>query len=314
MIRQSRIFITSCTDPYRNLAVEELLMREVQDDEILLFLWQNEKTVVIGRNQNAWQECPVDIIKKDGIRIARRLSGGGAVYHDTGNQNFTFIAKEGNYNLDRQLNVILKAVQSFGIDAGFTGRNDICVSGRKFSGNAFYDSRFSKYHHGTIMIDVDFTAIKKYLTPASQKLAAKGVSSVESRVINLRELSDRVTPETIRQAMIESTASVYDVSPQVYMDGFSILDPDELEEKTRHLSSDEWVYGRQQAFNQKISFHTGRQMITIHLSVEEGIIRDAQVFSDDMDPGAAGVIAEKLIGITYQKDAVEQAVRETESL
>lgn len=314
MIRQSRIFITSCTDPYRNLAAEELLMKEVQDDEILLFLWQNEKAVVIGRNQNAWQECPVDVLRSDGIRIARRLSGGGAVYHDTGNQNFTFIAKEENYDLNRQLSVILRAVQSFGIDAGFTGRNDICASGRKFSGNAFYDSRHAKYHHGTIMIDVDFTAIRKYLTPSAQKLAAKGVSSVESRVINLSELSDRVTPQTFRAAMIDSVQSVYHVHPQVFLDDFSVLNPQELDEKTKQLSSDEWIYGRLQAFNQEISFHTGRQMITIRLSTEQGIITGAQVFSDEMNPQTAGLIAEKLRGIAYHKDNVEQAVRDAESL
>ena len=196
-------------DPWLNLSLEELLLGRVGDDEAILYLWQNQHTVVVGRHQNAWRECHAEKLEADGGKLARRLSGGGAVYHDLGNLNFTFIVPKPAYDLHRQLKVILGAARTVGVDAEFSGRNDILADGRKFSGNAFYHGRKASYHHGTILIDVDMTVLQKYLNVPQQKMAAKGVTSVKSRVINLRELVPTLTIEEMQQAMMQAFIAEY---------------------------------------------------------------------------------------------------------
>ena len=185
-----RVIRTDNTDPYINLATEEYLTMTAEEGVMTLFLWQNAHTVVIGRNQNPWRECSVEAIKRDGIYLARRMSGGGAVYHDMGNLNFTFIARDGLFDVQRQTEVILRSCRLLGIGAEKTGRNDLTVDGRKFSGHAYFSSRGYNYHHGTIMIDVKSDDLSKYLNVPESKLRSKGVKSVRSRVTNLRDQLD----------------------------------------------------------------------------------------------------------------------------
>lgn len=134
----TKIVYSHSYDPWFNLAVEEYLLNHVHDHEVILYLWQNDQTVVIGRNQNAWKECAWEQLEKDGGKLARRLSGGGAVFHDLGNLNFTFLTTKKHYELERQLSVILQALRKLGVNAEFSGRNDLMLDGRKFSGHAYY--------------------------------------------------------------------------------------------------------------------------------------------------------------------------------
>ena len=209
MIKKLGTYLTDCTDPYRNLAVEEYLTLHVQPGECILYLWQNQKTVVIGKNQNCWKECKVNDLERDGGHLVRRLSGGGAVYHDMGNLNFTFCVRKEDYDVDRQLSVIVAAVRSFGLDAEKTGRNDITAGGRKFSGNAFYRSGVFCYHHGTLLVSADMQQMGKYLNVSKQKLQSNGVDSVRSRVVNLRELEKTVTIEALEDRLQKAFAQVW---------------------------------------------------------------------------------------------------------
>ena len=209
MIDKLYIYNSTCVDPYFNIATEKLLLESVEENACILYLWQNQNTVVIGRNQNAWVECRTSLLEEDGGKLARRLSGGGAVFHDVGNLNFTFLMRDEDFDVDRQLSVIQEACASFGLSAEKSGRNDLLVQGYKFSGNAFYHTQGHAYHHGTLLIDADMEKLSRYLTPSKAKLEAKGVASVRSRVTNLKLLSPCITCEMMARQMEKAFEKVY---------------------------------------------------------------------------------------------------------
>lgn len=196
------------TSPYYNLALERSLFDFVDEDTVILYLWQNSHTIVIGKNQNAYAECKVDEFINDGGNLARRPSGGGAVYHDLGNLNFSIICKESIAKEHTYQRIVKEALSYFGIVSEFNGRNDLTVDDKKFSGNAFYVKDDVLCQHGTILINSDFKELSKYLTPDISKLERNHVKSVESRVVNLSEISDQITVESMKEAMIKATNAV----------------------------------------------------------------------------------------------------------
>lgn len=196
------------TSPYYNLALERSLFDFVDEDTVILYLWQNSHTIVIGKNQNAYAECKVDEFIGAGGTLARRPSGGGAVYHDLGNLNFSIICKESIAKEHTYQRIVKEALRFFGIVSEFNGRNDLTVDGKKFSGNAFYVKDDVLCQHGTILINSDFNELSKYLTPDISKLERNHVKSVESRVVNLSEISDKITVESMKEAMIKATNAV----------------------------------------------------------------------------------------------------------
>ena len=196
------------TSPYYNLALERSLFDFVDEDTVILYLWQNSHTIVIGKNQNAYAECKVDEFTGDGGTLARRPSGGGAVYHDLGNLNFSIICKESIAKEHTYQRIVKEALRFFGIVSEFNGRNDLTVDDKKFSGNAFYVKDDVLCQHGTILINSDFKELSKYLTPDISKLERNHVKSVESRVVNLSEISDQITVESMKEAMIKATNAV----------------------------------------------------------------------------------------------------------
>ena len=209
MIRRLTLALGPGSYPYPNFGMEEYLLYHVEEEECILYLWQNEKTVVIGRNQNAWKECRREELEAAGGHLVRRLSGGGAVFHDLGNLNFTFITRKDNYDVTKQTEVILRAVKKLGVNAERTGRNDITVDGRKFSGNAYYETGDFCYHHGTILLSVDKEEMARYLNVSREKLRSKSVDSVKSRVANLIEFVPDLTVRRMRDSLEESFGEVY---------------------------------------------------------------------------------------------------------
>ena len=242
--------------PYRNLAVEEYLLLHCEDKECILYLWQNQNTVVIGRNQNAWKECRTTKLEEEGGHLARRLSGGGAVYHDLGNMNFTFLINKEEYDLDRQLQVIIGAMEILGLKAEKSGRNDILIDGKKFSGNAFYEQEKHCYHHGTIMVGVNMETLSRYLTVSKDKLKSKGVDSVKSRVTNLRDYLPELTMEELKVALKQSFEKVYGL--KVRDKKIEDLDTGVIAEREKFFSSWNWLYGRKIDFQYELS-HSRRE-------------------------------------------------------
>ena len=226
MIDKITYIETDNTYPYRNLAMEEYLLLHCGKEECILYLWQNRNTVVIGRNQNAWKECLVSKLEEENGYPVRRLSGGGAVYHDLGNLNFTFLVRKENYDVNRQLNVILEAVKKLGIHAEKSGRNDILIDGHKFSGNAFYEQGDCCYHHGTLMVNVNLGELSRYLTVSKDKLKSKGVDSVRARVTNLTEYAPDLTVDVLKQKLLEAFEEVYGLKANILKD--TDLDAEEV--------------------------------------------------------------------------------------
>ena len=220
------------TSPYYNLALERSLFDFVDEDTVILYLWQNSHTIVIGKNQNAYAECKVDEFIKDGGTLARRPSGGGAVYHDLGNLNFSIICKERIAKEHTYQRIVKEALSYFGIVSEFNGRNDLTVDDKKFSGNAFYVKDDVLCQHGTILINSDFKELSKYLTPDISKLERNHVKSVESRVVNLSEISDKITVESMKEAMIKATNAVrLEEEPT----------ESKVEEYKKIFENDEWI-------------------------------------------------------------------------
>lgn len=281
MINRCRYVVTECTVPYENLALEEHLLETVQPGEVILYLWQNRHTVVIGRNQNAWKEVRVPELEKDGGHLVRRLSGGGAVYHDLGNLNFTFLVSQAGYDVARQTEVILQAVRSFGIPAERTGRNDIAVDGRKFSGNAFYKSGGNAYHHGTLLVHVDMENMARYLNVPQQKLASKGVSSVRARVVNLQELCPELTIPALRNALIDALGNVYGAVPEELPP--SRIDREKIAAGKMKFSAWDWLYGRPIPFTWEGEARFAWGNIQLQFVVESGRVKECSAYSDALD-------------------------------
>ena len=295
---------TDCTDPYKNLALEEYLLLNAGED-VILYLWQNKHTVVIGRNQNPWAECRTSLLEEEGGHLARRLSGGGAVYHDLGNLNFTFLCKDEHYDLQKQLSVIQEACRLCGIDATFSGRNDLLADGRKFSGNAFYHSKGFSYHHGTLLIDTDMDRLGRYLSPPKAKLESKGVTSVRSRVVNLKELSPTLTCEKMKEYMTRAFEAVYGQKALLLpVPEEAILLP--MAEK---YASADWLYGRPIPFNCTIQSQFAWGHLQVLIEVNGGVIENVQVYTDAMDFALAEQLRGALIGIPFRSEELVRAVQ-----
>lgn len=290
------------TDPYANLAIEACLMRSAKEGEPILYLWQNARTVVIGRNQCASAECDVPRLESDGGHLARRRSGGGAVYHDLGNLNFTFVTTAGEYDQAAQTDIILGAVRSLGIDAQLTGRNDLVTAdGRKFSGHAYQHTGTASCHHGTIMVSVDVDALGRYLTVSPLKLEAKGVRSVRSRVTNLQALAPDITVERLKDALRASFAKAQ--GAQVRELGLEELDSAQVERERERFASHAWLYKGERRLAESRQARFGWGSVRVNLTREGGLIRDLVVFSDGLDAEHIEAVSGLVVGSV---DSVEQ--------
>ncbi|NLV35290.1 MAG: lipoate--protein ligase [Clostridiaceae bacterium] len=312
MADNSRIIFTKSIDPWWNLAGEEYLLDRVEPGQCILYLWQNNDTVVIGRNQNPWRECRAQELEADGGKLARRLSGGGAVFHDIGNINFTFVVSKELYNLDKQLDVILNAVRSFGIGAQRSGRNDIIADGRKFSGNAFCFRKRSAYHHGTILVSSDFDKLSKYLQVSEEKMRYKGVQSVQSRVVNLSELSQDITVERMADALIDSFRASYgSAAPVEKCVTVDKEGKEALEELYCKYLSWTWRYGEAPKFDVTIEKRFDWGSVELGIKLEGGIVSSLAAYSDALDEEYIALLPELFRGCHFDSKKLAQRLRQS---
>lgn len=300
----SNYFIQTYTwNPWHNLAAEKYLAGQIKKGDVMLYLWQNERTVVIGRNQNAIKECRAQLLEEEGGCLARRTTGGGAVYHDLGNLCFTFLASPEVYDLEKQLKVIQHACWKFGIKTLFSGRNDIITEdGFKFSGNAFSKTSQCSIQHGTLMVNVDVSQLGRYLTPSKDKMKAKGVKSVQSRVCNLQDLNPKVTTDDMRQALKESFEELYGCFEELDP---KLLDNPEVKETYDLYSSWEWKFGKSPECETSYSKRFDWGELEIYLKLNSMYISEIMVYSDMLDVELPGIVERLLLGKRYDMADVD---------
>jgi len=297
------------TEPYANQALEEHLFYRAEQGQPIFYLWQNRRTVVLGRNQNCWKECRVELLRSEGGYPARRISGGGAVFHDIGNLNFTFCAKQADYDVARQLSVMIKTLEELGISAEKSGRNDVLAQGRKFSGNAFYTRGDRCCHHGTLMVDVDRELLARYLRPSPAKLAAKGVDSVRSRVINLRQLKAELTVDMLAEALLFSLQKVYGC-PLLPLE-LTDEDRTDIAARREHFADPDWIMGRGAPCDICMEQRFPWGELQLEMTVVSGKIGELHISSDAMDTEFVPLLEQALIGCDYRSGTMAEAVRKT---
>ena len=276
-------------DVYYNQALEKHLLDQIKQDEVVLYLWQNDRTVVIGKNQDAYGECKIETLNHDGGFLARRISGGGAVYHDIGNLNFTFICNRDLYDLDRQDQIILNALDLLGIKAEKNGRNDLVIDGKKFSGHAYYKGKENCLHHGTIMLEVDQEALERYLNVSLLKLRSKAVKSVRSRVINLKQIRPDLDLDMLKKALILSYEEMYGGKAWEYQ-----FAETEIVAGRTFFAGKEWIYGPEFSlkYSRQARFDWGT--VKVLYDLEDGMIGDLKIYTDALDQDLAEELEKEL--------------------
>ena len=308
-----KVIISETFDPWFNLATEDYIFRDMDPETKTLFLWRNDKTVVIGRFQNPWTECNTQKMEENNIKLARRQSGGGAVFHDLGNTNFTFLSDKITFDKSANTKIITDALATFGLKAVPSGRNDIMINtidgDKKISGSAFKETKDRSFHHGTLLINADLSQLGLYLNPNIKKLQSKGITSVRARVANLQDIVADINHEALCERMIQSFFDYYQSSCPI-----EILDHDYLKkipalnEYFLKLSDWNWRFGESPQFNHQMTERFDWGMMEVHLDVHKAFVEKAQIFSDSLHPEMIEQLMASLNKIPYTREAFQEAI------
>ncbi len=308
-----RVLISDTHDPWFNLATEEWIFRDMDLSTHTLFLWRNKPTVVIGRSQNPWAECHLKNMERDRVLLARRQSGGGAVFQDLGNTNFTFLSSLKDYNKTANAEIIKSALTSFDINTSSQGRNDIVVGSkdpRKISGSAFRQTSDRAFHHGTLLINVDLTRMQLYLNPNKKKLQAKGIRSVRSRVANLIEYNPELKHEVLCPELINAFFNYHDNDCEIeVLNHDQLQNMPQLNDYYQQLKDWNWRFGRTLEFTHQFEERFNGGIVDVRLNVKNGIIDQAEIYSDSLFPDFIDQITQSLNGCRYMAEDVDKSLQ-----
>ena len=303
------------TDPRINLAIEEYVLKnmDIEKDDYLLF-YINQPSIIIGKNQNTIEEINTDYVEENGIIVVRRLSGGGAVYHDLNNLNFSFLTKDdGNSfsNYKKFTQPVVDALAKLGVNSELSGRNDILAEGKKVSGNAQYSTRGRMFSHGTLMFDLDIDAVVNSLKVKQDKIESKGIKSVRSRVANIVDfLPEKITVEEFRMEILKS---IFGGEENIKYYELTEDDWEKIHEisKSRYQLW-EWNYGKSPRFNIQKTKRFPSGSLDIRLDVNKGVIEEATIFGDFFGIGDVEEVAQLLIGTKYERGAIAEKLKNIE--
>ncbi len=300
-------------DPHFNLALEQYVFDNLDKNENYFMLWQNDNAIIVGKHQNTVAEINAEYTKENNIKVVRRLSGGGAVYHDLGNLNFTFIVSAGGgyeqFNFSDFCKPIIELLNSLGVNAVLNGRNDMSIEGKKFSGNSQYAKRGRIMHHGTIMFDSDLDIVGNSLVVSKDKIQSKGVTSIRSRVTNIKpHMQTDVSIEEFKRLLANHVFKGAEV-PQYHLTEEDIKKIEALaSEKYRTW---DWNYGSSPKYSViKERRFEGVGGITVCMDVENGIIKDFDIYGDYFGNGDKSNLKEILVGKQLKKDVIEDSLKD----
>ncbi|CAH8717707.1 lipoate--protein ligase [Paenibacillus thiaminolyticus] len=300
------------TDPRVNLAIEEFVLKHLplEEDSYLLF-YINEPSIIIGKNQNTIEEINSDYVKANNIHVVRRLSGGGAVYHDTGNLNFSFITKDDGqsfHNFRKFTQPVIDTLRSLGVNADLTGRNDIQVGEQKISGNAQFSTRGRMFSHGTLLFNSEMEHVASALKVKPIKIESKGTKSIRSRVANISEFL--AEPMTIEQFKDTILRHIFGMEPD-QVPQYKLTEQDW---ETIHRISQEryqnwdWNYGSSPKFNVEHSKKFPAGIVDVRMDVEDGLIQRMKIYGDFFGVGEVSDIEARLQGVRYEEQAIREAL------
>ncbi len=300
------------TDPTINLALEEYVLQNFGEKDTYLLFYINEPSIIVGRNQNTVEEINTEYVDSNGIKVVRRLSGGGAVYHDEGNLNFSFITKddgESFHNFEKFTKPVVEALNKLGVPAELKGRNDLVADGRKISGNAQFSTKGRMFSHGTLMFDSEIEHVVAALNVNKVKIESKGIKSIRSRVTNISEfLDEKITMDEFKALILRS---IFDVADVADVPRYELTENDW--ENVRQIAEEryrnwDWNYGKSPTFNIQESHKFDAGLVDVRLDVSKGKIKNCKIYGDFFGVGDVRVIEEKLQGVRHERKAIEEAL------
>lgn len=298
------------TDPQINLALEEYALRNFGKDDDYLLFYINAPSIIIGRNQNTLEEINDDYVRKNNIKVVRRMSGGGAVYHDLGNLNFSFITEykpENLHNFKKFTEPVIKVLNEMGVNAEMSGRNDILVDGRKISGNAQFSSGKRMFSHGTLLLNSDLNEVTNALNVKMSKIQSKGHKSVRSRVANIVEFMDApIDVEEFRTKLLEGlfrdreTFETYRLSEEEWKAVHAL--------KEEKYGNWDWNFGRSPKFDIQRSKRFAVGEVDVRINVQDGKINEVKIYGDFFGKESVSEIEELLVYTRYTPEDIEKAL------
>ena len=304
------------TDPTINLALEEYVLQNFGEKDTYLLFYINEPSIIIGKNQNTIEEVNTEYVDKNNIKVVRRLSGGGAVYHDKGNLNFSFITKDDGdsfHNFAKFTEPVVQALNKMGVPAELIGRNDLLIEGRKFSGNAQFATKGRMFSHGTLMFDSEIEHVVSALNVKKEKIESKGIKSIRSRVTNISEfLDEKMSMDEFKEIIL---TFIFDVDDVKDVPVYELTEQDwknVYELSKNRYQKWEWNYGKSPAYNKKVSHKFPSGLLDVRLDVKNGIIANCKIYGDFFGLGEIQDIEHKLIGVRHQREAVETALKDVD--
>jgi len=301
----SLVFKSTSKNIWFNLALEKKLLK-LAEKEPLLYIWQNDKCVVIGKYQNAYVECNLEKMEEDSVKLARRMSGGGAVYQDLGNLCFTVAGRRENFKYLDKMEVVLKALKASNLKVERSGRNDITLEGKKISGSAFQLSDSFVSYHGTMLFNVDFSAMGKYLTPNKVKLESKGVKSVSARVVNIQAIKPEFKMEAFEKILIDEFVLEFGPCKKIITYDEKYLE--DIKEEYQHFSDKNWIYSKISDFPLKFEIKFEDFLMELNLRIVEGRVKEVKIFSDTLEEGTVEELEESLVNVPYNKTSFEKVL------
>jgi len=304
------------TDPRINLALEEYVLENFGENDSFLLFYINEPSIIIGRNQNTVEEINTDYVDAQGIKVVRRLSGGGAVYHDKGNLNFSFITQDDGdsfHNFAKFTEPVVQALQSLGVPAELKGRNDLLADGRKISGNAQFATKGRMFSHGTLMFDSEIEHVVAALNVKKEKIESKGIKSIRSRVVNISEfLDEKISMAAFKDLILRHIFNVEDVKdvPEYVLTEEDWKNVHKISEE--RYQQWEWNFGKSPAFNKQATHKFPAGFVDVRLDVKKGIIENCKIYGDFFGVGNIQDIENKLVGVKHERKSIEAVLADSD--